>query len=128
MRNHEIITCSISTIWCVLSGLENPQSKVYPLPFGSLHIPWNLSITTSINEIQATAIGQVTWKLFHPQLICDKCKTPSKELRVIICMPKPPTRTSSYEKNCKLEGVASSYIYGICIYTHFNYWCHLFHG
>ena len=39
---------------CVIRA-SKIQSKVDPPPFGYLHIPWNLSITTSINEIQATA-------------------------------------------------------------------------
>ena len=54
----EVITCRFSTIWCFLSGLQNIQYKVDTSSFGYLHIPWNLSIATSINEVQATASGQ----------------------------------------------------------------------
>ena len=42
-------------------GFQNLQPKVYTLSFGYLHIPWTLSITTRINEIQSTASGQGTW-------------------------------------------------------------------
>ena len=40
----------------------------------SIHITWNLYITTSLNEIQAKAHGQGTRQQFHLKLIWDKYK------------------------------------------------------
>ena len=79
---------------CVIRD-SNLQSKGYPSPFGSLHIPRTLSIATSINEIQATVILQCTWQLFHLKFIWAKYKPPSQELQVILCFPKPPDQTST---------------------------------
>ena len=70
----------------------NPKE---PSPFGSLHIPLNISITTSINEIQDTASGQGTCQLFHLKFIWAKCKQPSQEIQDILCFPKPPDQTST---------------------------------
>ena len=68
----------------MLSGLKNLQSTGDPSECGYLHIPWNISIPTTINEIQYTARGKITWKQFHIQLIWSKQKLPSQELQGII--------------------------------------------
>ena len=68
----------ISTRWCVLSVLQNLQSTGDSSSCVYLHIPWNISVTTTINEIQDTYCGQVTWKLFHLQIICSKWKLSSQ--------------------------------------------------
>ena len=52
-------------------GFKTFNKKRYPSPFGSLNIPWDLSITTIINQIRATVGGQCTQKLFHLQFIWD---------------------------------------------------------
>ena len=81
----------------MLSGLKNIKSTGYPSKSGPLNIPWTLSITTTINEIQNTSRGQVTCQLFHLKFIWAKLKLPAQELQGIICLPKtmvkPPLKT-----------------------------------
>ena len=64
MVKHEGITCRRSAIWCVLLGLQNPQSTGDIKECGYLNITWTISITKRINEIQATACGQGTLQWF----------------------------------------------------------------
>ena len=58
-EQYEGITLRSSTIWCVLSELQNLQSTGDPSECGYLHIPWNISIPTTINEIQYTPHGKL---------------------------------------------------------------------
>ena len=48
---YEGITWSISTRWCVLSGIQNLQSTGYPSECGSLHIPCNIYIAITVIKI-----------------------------------------------------------------------------
>ena len=61
-EQYEGITLSSSTIWCVLSELQNLQSTGDISACGSLHISCNIFIATTLNEIQYTARGQITWQ------------------------------------------------------------------
>ena len=56
------ITCSSSTILCVLSLILKNQPTGNPSACGSLNITWNISVTTTINEIQEIARGKITCK------------------------------------------------------------------
>ena len=85
----------IVTRWCLLSGIQCLQYKGDPSEFGSSHILWNISIITSMHEIQATAHIQGTWQIFHLQFIWVKCKPPTQEIQGVICLPKPADQTST---------------------------------
>ena len=78
VEKYESITCRISTRWCGLSWLQKLQSKGYLSACGYLYIVWNLSITTTINEMQSTVSGQDTCQWFNLKLIWAKCKLPSQ--------------------------------------------------
>ena len=102
---YEDIHFSSSTIWCVLSGIKNLHSTGYLSSCGSLHIPWNFSITTSINEIQSTALGKSIWQWFHLKIHLIQIKTPVTRFQGVIRLTKtlikPPPKT--YFKNWKLQ-------------------------
>ena len=72
VKQYEGISCINSTRFSVLSLLQKLQPKGYPSACASLNIPWNLSITKTINEIQDTTNGQGTWQQFHSELVWAK--------------------------------------------------------
>ena len=88
VEKYEGTTCRISTRWSVLSGLQKLQSTGYTSAYGYFHIPCNLSKVTTINEIQDTASGKVTRKLFYLQLIRAKLEMTSQELQGILFLTK----------------------------------------
>ena len=61
-EQYECTTLRISIRWCVLLVLQDLQYTGDPSECGSLHIPWNISIATTINYIQYKARGQITWQ------------------------------------------------------------------
>ena len=50
----------------------------------------------------------------------------SQELQGIICLSKPPDKTSTKNRVPGLEGTSSYYVGGIYISTHLDAWCFLF--
>ena len=104
---YEVRNYRSRTRWGVLYGTQNLHYTWYPSARGSLHLMYNISITTSRNEIQVTAHVKSTWQVFYVYFFRAKCKPLSQALQEILFLILKTYWTSTYNTIYKLEGEAS---------------------
>ena len=116
VEKYKGIAWNISTRWCFLSVPQDLQSTRDLSEWWSSHIPWNLYITTNINEIQDTAHGQVTWQLFHLRLIWAKIfSVPRTSWRSLLAKKN---WSNLYLKHIFQIGRYSLFLYEWNLYSH----------